>query len=76
MSPYWELSPIVIQYLKQNFLFETKEINSHTELLKVAEKELDLMLFLSSLKVKAHEKRNPKGYVINAIKKQLEQQKK
>lgn len=76
VSPYWELSPIVIQYLKQNFLFETKEINSHTELLKVAEKELDLMLFLSSLKVKAHEKRNPKGYVINAIKKQLEQQKK
>jgi len=71
VSPYWELSPMIIQYLKQNFLFQMKEINSNIDLLKTAEKKLDLMLFLSSLKVKAHEKRNPKGYVINAIKKHL-----
>ena len=76
VSPYWELSPMVIQYLKQNYGFTTKEINSHTELLKVAEKDLDLMLFASDLKAKANQKVNPKGYLINAIKKQLEQQKK
>lgn len=76
VSPRWELPQMTIQYLKQNFFFETKEINSNIDLLKYAEKKLDLMLFLSTLKVKAHEKRNPKGYVINAIKKQLQQNEK
>lgn len=74
VSPYWDISPMTIQYLKQNYLFESKEISSNIDLFKIAEKKLDLILFLSDIKAAAQEKTNPKGYAINAIKKQLDQQ--
>jgi len=70
-SPSWSLDKMTIDYLKQNYYFDSKEINSNIDLFKLAEKELDFMLFLSKMKRICEEKNNPKGYLINSIKKQL-----
>lgn len=71
VSPSWELDRMVINYLKQNYAFDTKEIQNNIDIFKQADKELDLMLELSNLRVKANKAIKPKGYVINALKKML-----
>ena len=70
-SPSWSLDKMTIDYLKQNYGFDSKEINNNIELLTLAEQKIDLMLFLSSMKTKCESKSKPKGYLINAIKKEL-----
>lgn len=73
VSPNWELDRITIQYLKENYLFTIEEIKNNIEILKEAQekKEFDLLYFLSENKVKAKDKGNPKGWIINAIKNQI-----
>jgi len=75
LSPSWELDKMIIDYLKQNFAFSSKEISYNIDLLKDAQTKLDLMFFLSSLKRKALEKAKPKGYVIGAIKREIKKNK-
>lgn len=72
-SPSWELERITINYLKENYIFSIEEIQNNIELFKEAQnkEEFDLLYFLSENKVKASNKKNPKGWIINAIKKQL-----
>lgn len=75
VSPAWDLSRPVIQYLKHQFEFTTAEIKQHVELFKRAQNELDdVMLFMSKVKARANRATNPKGYLINAIRKELKQQ--
>jgi len=71
VSPAWELDRMVLQYLKQNYYFDTKEITANLDLFRAAEQKLDLMLFLSNMRRKCDSKANPKGYLINALKKEL-----
>lgn len=71
ISPAWDLDKITIDYLKQNYYFDTGEINRNIELFKEAEQKLDLLLFLSDMRTKCENKANPKGYLINALKTQL-----
>ena len=52
--------------------FYTPEIKNNIELFAQAHKEIDdFLYFLSSVKAKANRANNPKGYLINALKKRL-----
>jgi plasmid replication initiation protein len=75
VSLRWDLDKLVLQYLKENYIFSDQEIRNNLELFKQAHGEMDLLLFLSNQKTNASKKTNPKGWIINAIKKQLEQKK-
>jgi len=67
----WDLDKMVIDYLKQNYLFETDEIKHNRELFIEASKKLDIMNFLAKKRRVAHSKANPKGWIIGAIKREL-----
>lgn len=76
VSPAWDLDPMIIQYLKQNYYFHTSEIQHNIDLLKNANKldqqrKIDLMGFLSKMRTKCKDKAKPKGYLINALKKEI-----
>ena len=71
----WDLDRLVRNYLKQDLLFTDQEIRNNIDLFRAAQKELDIMLELSILKGKSREKKNPKGYIINAIKGKLKDKK-
>jgi plasmid replication initiation protein len=73
ISSIWSLDKIIIDYLKQNYYFTEKEIRTQADLFREANAKMDLLLFLSQMRVKCDNKANPKGYLINAIKKQLKQ---
>lgn len=75
VSLNWDLDRLVRNYLKQNLLFTDQEIKNNIDIFKAAQKELDIMLELSILKGKSREKKNPKGYIINAIKGKLKDKK-
>lgn len=71
ISPSWDLTRNAIDYLKTSFGFETKEIKQHIDLFKDAQNKIDFIQFMSKVKPKANRANNPKGYLINAIKKEL-----
>lgn len=71
ISPSWSIDKMIVDYLKQNYVFDSKEINNNIDLLKAADQQMDLILFLSQMRRKCEGKANPKGYLINAIRKQL-----
>lgn len=71
VSLSWDLSKNVIDYLKHGFEFNTKEIKQHIDLFKKAQQEIDFIQFMAVIKPKANRANNPKGYLINAIKKEL-----
>jgi plasmid replication initiation protein len=71
-----DIEYITIKYLKENYFFTDEELKNNRTVLVAAAKTIDLMLFASELKSKAEDKANPKGWLINAIKKQLEQKSK
>lgn len=71
ISPAWDLSKNVLDYLKTAYAFETKEIKQNIDLFKEAQNKLDFIQFMSKVKPKANRANNPKGYLINAIKKEM-----
>lgn len=74
MALSWDFDKRLIQYLKDNFSFETKEIKMHRELFLKAQNNMeDFIGFLARKKAAANRASNPKGYIINAIKGELEQ---
>lgn len=77
-SVRWELSNQVIDALRYKFDFTDKEIKHNLPTLSKAEKGLeDLVVFISekhSYSRKIEELNNPKGWLINAIKKELQKQ--
>lgn len=71
VSPSWELKKEDLEYLKLNYKFSTKEIKQHIDLFKKASESIDFIGFLSKIKPRANRANNPKGYLINSIKKEL-----
>lgn len=68
----WDLDLMIVNYLKENFIFSEAEIKNNLDLFKQCQKELpDFLLSLSKMRVPASKKMNPKGYLINALKKML-----
>lgn len=73
LSPSWIMDRVTLNYLKQDFGFTTKEIQSHYELFKEAFQAFDLPLLLTQKKRYALAAKNPKGYIINMIRNKLEE---
>lgn len=73
----FDLEKITINYLKENYIFSEEEIKNNRELFVTAQNssKFDLLYFLSEQRRNASTKKNPKGWLINAIKKQLDQNK-
>lgn len=71
VSPRWSLDKMVIDYLKENFMFSDTEIKNNIDLLILASAKIDLMYELSMIKARAHKAKNTQGYVIGALKKML-----
>lgn len=72
VSPAWDLPKNTLDYLKNGFYFSTKEIKQNIDLLKLAQNRIDNFIhFLSQVKPRANRANNPKGYLINSIKKEL-----
>lgn len=71
ISLSWDFDPMLRNYLKQDLLFTTDEIKNNVELFRSCYERMDLMYELSILKGKARTKKNPKGYIINALKGKL-----
>lgn len=69
----WDLDIMIINYLKENYIFSDDEIQNNRDLFITAQNspKFDLMYFLSEQKENARNKANPKGWIINAIKYQL-----
>lgn len=71
LSPRWILSAQSLQYLKEVYSFSDKEIKQWYSLFEVAEKNIDLLGFLSDKKRYALEAKNSKGYIIASLKEKL-----
>lgn len=72
LSLRWILSPQSLQYLKEVYGFSDKEIKQWYSLFEVAEKNIDLLGFLSDKKRYALDKaNNPKGYIIACLKEKV-----
>lgn len=71
VSLSWDLPKNVVDYLKHNFEFTTDGIKNNIDLLKQANEELDLISFLAAIKGKVRTSKNPQGYIIGSIRKQL-----
>lgn len=67
-----DLDKMVIDYLKQNYFFSDEEIKNNRDVFVTGNDRFDLMYFLSEQKAKAEKAKNPKGWLINAIKKRNE----
>lgn len=75
ISLQWDLPREVINYLKETFLFDTKELKQHIELLKEAYQTIDFLTFVAEKKRYTETAKNPKGYLISCIKSELEKHK-
>lgn len=71
LSLSWDLPRETVRYLKEVFLFDEKEIRLHIELLKEANQIIDLLAFIASKKRYAEQAKNPKGYLISCVKKEV-----
>ena len=73
VSISWILDRNTKDYLIHSFGFTTAEIKQNISLFERAVKEINLIQFMSIIKEKVRTKniKNPKGYLINAIKKEL-----
>lgn len=72
LSPSWTIERQNLQYLKEHYKFSTPEIQNNIELFEYAQKQIpDLLYFMSEVKAKANRANNPKGYLINAMRKKL-----
>jgi plasmid replication initiation protein len=72
LSPSWKIERHILNYLKEHYMMSTPEIKNNVDLFERAQKEIpDLLMFLSEVKVKANRANNPKGYLINALRKQM-----
>jgi len=71
VSLSWDLPKEITDYLIHNFEFTKDGIKNNIDLFKHAYEELDLISFLAAIKGKVRVSKNPQGYIIGAIKKQL-----
>jgi len=72
LSPAWAIERHILNYLKEHYMFSTPEIKNNVNLFEQAQKEIpDFLMFLSEVRAKANRAGNPKGYLINAMKKKM-----
>jgi len=72
VSLRWDFDKTLIDYLEVNFGFTQQEIKNNFKLFKEAQQSIDLLYFLSEIKVKAQNARTtPQAFVIGALRKQL-----
>ena len=71
VSLRWDLPNEIINYLKIKFDFTNEEIKRNLSVFKRANKKIDLLLFIAQKYPKTQNKHNPKGYLINAIKHEI-----
>lgn len=62
-----------LQLLKTKLDFTPREIKNNFRLFEAADKTLDLPEFLRQIASRALRSKNPRGYVVNAVKKELRQ---
>jgi len=68
----WDIERATVQYLKEHFMFSEVELRNNIDVLKAGQKKIpDFILWISKVKARANRAGNPKGYLINAIKKEL-----
>lgn len=72
VSPSGYLSKESLELLKYKLDFSTREIQHNGKLFEYAEDALDLPSFLRQIAPRALHAKNPIGYVINAIKRELQ----
>lgn len=64
----WDLNKQVLDYLKDSIGFTPKELKNNRDLFITAQMELsDVIGELAILKAKSRDKKNPKGWIINAL---------
>lgn len=73
ISPSSILSKESFAYLRHTIGFSNQELSNNFLLFDTAEKNLDLLTFLHKIGPRAVRVKNPKGYVIKAIKKELKE---
>ena len=72
ISPSSYLDRNVREYLKTQFGFSDMELKQNIDLLRKAQGEINNFIYwMSTIKPKANRAKNPKGYLINSIKKEL-----
>lgn len=71
ISPKWYLDKMHYNYLIENYFFDKDEIKHNIDTFKAAAQRMDLMRFMADKKRMAHTKKNPKGYLIKALKGEL-----
>jgi plasmid replication initiation protein len=71
VSLRWSIDKIYLDYLKQNYHFTNQEIKNNIEVFKQAVETIDILGFLAKKKREAGNKKNPKGWIIGAIKKEI-----
>jgi len=72
ISPSLLLEQQTYHYLKTHYHFSAPEMKNNITLFQTAEKTIpDLLMFMSEIKVKANRANNPKGYLINALRKKM-----
>ncbi|HOK39397.1 MAG TPA: replication initiation protein [Bacteroidales bacterium] len=70
----WDLDKMVINYLKENYLFDTDEIKNNRELFIEASRKLDIMNILANKRRYCESRTNPKGTLITILKRELAKQ--
>ncbi len=66
------LDKMIVNYLKENYYFSSEEIKNNMDTFLIANKQLpDIMNFLANKRRAASDKKNPKGWLISAIKSEL-----
>ena len=71
-SPRWELPVDVLNYLHGKYNFDGKGVRANIELFARANQEFDLLKFSAELYPEASRMKNPRGYLIGAIRNYLE----
>jgi plasmid replication initiation protein len=67
----WDLDQMVVNYLKQNYFFDTDEIKHNRKLFIEASQKLDIMQIMANKRRYCSDRKSPKGSLITILKKEL-----
>ena len=72
ITPSFLIDRHIVEYLKEHYMFSPPEIKNNIDVFELAVKTIpDLLMFLSEVRANANRAKNPKGYLINALKTRL-----
>ena len=71
ISLRWSISKEIESYIKENFGITTKELESHKELLEIANKQLDLLGLLTEKKRYISDAKSPMGYIVAMLRERV-----